>query len=248
MVKINKVFKAVVIIIITIFLSSCDSVNSFLGLDKQVSADILNYISTEIINSNVKLEIYEQEPADIRFPVKPRGTGSAVIIKKEGKKYYIITNNHVVTLSNNTSYYIIEDSLNNRIRAYLVLNDEDYDLAILEFQTNDDLLVMELASKNPKKGELVFSIGSPEGKRNIITVGRILSYQDNEEVDYQVIFHSAVIRTGSSGSMLINEDYKIVGINTWGLKDKIDSEYVEGMATPVEKINEFLEKHDFKIK
>jgi len=236
-----------------IILSSCSFIGNFFQPDNNISANTLNYISTIVINSNLKIETETYTLLFGREIVGPyRGTGSAVIIKKDNKKYYILTNYHVIHLSDEHYHrYMVEDIYNNTAQATLVFKDKDYDIAILEFQSDQSLDVLELAEVNPKIGELVFSIGNPLGKNNIITAGSVLNYSkienENFETDYKVIVHDALIYSGSSGSMLINTNYKIVGLNTWGLGEKVMNDYVRGGATPVEKIRECIEKNNFKI-
>lgn len=226
--------------------SGCTFINNL--FDPKIDTDTLNHISTVVLNSNLKIKTTTYTKVlNTEIPGPLQGTGSGVIIKSIDERYYLLTNYHVVVLSDSYSHrYTVEDIYNNVSSAVLLANDPDYDLAILRFESTEEMEVMPLASSDPKVGELVFSIGSPSGKHNIITAGEVLTYQNIDYVSYEVIIHDAVIRHGSSGSMLINDQYEIVGLNTWGFDDEEEiNDYVIGGATPVTKIIEFLEANGF---
>ncbi|HOA77885.1 MAG: serine protease [Bacilli bacterium] len=248
----KKIIKLMLTFLFVSLLSACFLIDG-LKNEVRIPADTLNYISTVVINSNVKIETETYKSVfGNEIPGPYHGTGSAVIIKKENNKHYIMTNYHVVYLADNYNHrYTVEDIYNNTARANVVFMDKDYDLAVLEFQSVQSLDAIELASKNPKVGDLVFSIGNPLGRNNIITAGKVLGYNkienDKYKTEYDVIIHDAIIRSGSSGSMLINDQYKIVGLNTWGLGEKVINDYVNGGATPVEIIRECLAKNNFKL-
>lgn len=242
----NKIV-LILLLIFTTFLSACDF---DLNFDNKITTSTLNHISTVIMNANVKISTSTYKIEFLQKIEGPyKGFGSGVIIKKEESKgsiyYYVLTNAHVIHLKDEYLHeYKIEDINNNEIEAELVTKNDEYDLAILKFRTEFELSVIELGEINPEVGDTVFSVGSPSGKQNIITAGKILAFTNIKNVEYEVIVHEAIIHSGSSGSMLINEDYELVGINTWGFipeEDAIDESFVKGGATPIEKILEFLE-------
>lgn len=245
----KKIFKAIIMAILTLFLSAC----SFSIFDKPIYSETLNHISTVVMNANVKISTSTYRMEFFHKIEGPyRAFGSGVVFQKEvinnDTYYYVLTNAHVVDLDTEYNHeYEIEDIYNNTISAELILKDFEYDLAILKFKAVNELNVIELASVNPKINETVFSVGSPAGKHNIITAGKILSYIETDKVEYEVIVHDAFIHKGSSGGMLINQKYQLVGINTWGFTEQdetIDENFVKGGATPIEKILEFLEQLD----
>jgi S1-C subfamily serine protease len=245
----KKIILGFLISFILLF-SGCDFE---LTLDNKVETTTLNHISTVIMDANVKISTSTYK---INFFQKVYGphsaVGSGVIIKEEKVNndiyYYVLTNAHVIHLDDEFLHeYEVEDINNNVLTAELITKNENYDLAILKFKAKSELTVIELASKNPRLRDTVFSVGSPSGKQNIITAGKVVAYSEIKNVDYKIIIHEAYIYRGSSGSMLINENYELVGINTWGFvpEDKgIDEDFVRGGATPILKILEFLE-NDF---
>lgn len=243
----KKVLNIIILFFFSISLTAC---NWRLHINEKIDTETLNYISTVVINSNLKIQTQTYRIVlgkQIDGPLS--GSGSGVIIKKDSEFYYVLTNYHVVQLSDQYLHrYQIDDIHNNSSTATFVVGDPNYDLAILKFKSSEDMQVMPFAEQDPKVGDLVFSIGSPSGRHNIITAGKILAIDNIENIDYKVIIHEAWIKNGSSGSMLINKNYQIVGLNTWGFSSKkTDNDYVAGGATPVSKIKEFLEKHEFSL-
>ena len=242
----KKVFQLLILFLISFIVSGCTLVNQL--FEPKIDTDTLNHISTVVLNSNLKIKTTTYTKVfNTEIPGPLQGTGSGVIIKNTDQRYYLLTNYHVVVLSESYYHrYTVEDIYNNVSSAVLLEYDQDYDLAILRFESTEEMEVMSLARSDPKVGELVFSSGSPSGKHNIITAGEVLAYQNINNVSYEVIIHDAVIRHGSSGSMLINQNYEIVGLNTWGFDDEEEiTDYVIGGATPVSKIYEFLKAKGF---
>lgn len=245
----NKLILGLMLLLLTI-LSACN-INIF---ETRISTSTLNHISTVIMNANVKINTSTYKIEFLQRVDGPyKAYGSGVIIKKEvintENHYYVLTNAHVIHLDDNYKHeYKIEDINNEEIIAEVLVKNEDYDLAILKFKTTSELTVIDLAEENPVISNTVFSVGSPAGKQNIITAGKILAFSKIKNVDYEVIVHNAFIYKGSSGSMLINENYQLVGINTWGFvseDEEIEEEFVKGGATPIEKIIEFFGLENF---
>lgn len=246
-----------------ITLTACDS---FLVVNK-ITPETINHISTVVMSANIKVstKVYKKDV----FP-KPEGTykyfGSGVIIKEEeydlDRFYYFLTNYHVIMFEGDYDYlYEVEDIYGNIYHGELVAYSKESDLALLKFVSEIELYVVDLASRNQGINDLVFSVGSPKGKNNIITAGKIIGYKTIEEVNYDVIVHEAYIEKGSSGGMLINIDYELVGLNAWGFKDSTVSEsegssgtqpdapvYLRGGAIPIEIIIYFFNTNNFQIK
>ena len=238
--------KKIIILFLLSFIllfSACD-INQFLKKDN-VNIDTINHISTVIVNSNLKVSTTTREKTFPYLPGPYQASGSSVIFEKLGNTYYLLTNKHVINLAENLHHiYTIEDNYHNTYSADLVQVSTVYDLAILKFESTNDYGIIPLAKENPKVGDIVFSVGSPYGQHNIITAGNVIEYKTIDNVDYEIIIHDAIIRHGSSGSMLINEKYEIVGLNTWGFSSEqgTDEGYVIGGAISVENIRDFIKQ------
>lgn len=211
--------------ILSLLLMSCDKI-------KQES---LNYLSETVVKANVKIEVTSTSG-------QIRGNGSGTIITESQGYYYVITNHHVVYPdSDNTFNYKIIDIDNNDYVATITDISLEKDLAILRFSKINSLEVVKISSKTLKEGNTVFTISNPEGKRNIITTGKISSISIVNETKGKFIFHTAPISKGSSGSMLLNEDGKLIGLNTW-VTDQGSEEKELSIAISLDTIKEFIEK------
>lgn len=170
--------------------------------------------------------------------------GSGFIFKKDTNYYYILTNDHVLISDDraNSEYTFVYDAFFNKYEAEVLCRDSAYDMAVLRVDINPEfptLKSIELANENPKIGDVVISVGQPNGQLNSITIGEVVTYTKNSFVSYQVVMHDAWITNGSSGGMMINTNLEVVGINSWGGSDNTYEEHF-GEASPVDKIKEFL--------
>lgn len=251
--KINLIFLLIILCSIDIL---CISIIGFRMMQKKLvekQVEIMNQISLETVHANLTVYTtgYIIHPFIGSQTVTMQGSGA--IFQEDEKYYYLLTNNHVVYLD--TSYhekeYKVVDYLGNTYEATLIKNDADYDLAILKIEKGKQLLkVLPFASEDPKIGQIVISIGQPDGQRNTVTMGKILNYtrvaikNENDvvsDVSFPVIQHNAPGHQGSSGGVLLNEKLQIIGINYAG-KDEENQVSLTTFAVPLEKIKEFLEK------
>lgn len=181
--------------------------------------------------------------------------GSGVVIDISDGWCYVLTNCHVVEkeegFSNQT--ITVEDPWGGTYTAQIYKNknkaesaiDKSYDLALICFKYDPNkvkhsLLEIELG-EDPKKGDSVISLGTPEGMKNVLTCGEALSYQkintdEITEMDFDVIIHSAVIAHGSSGGPLLDPHGRLIGLNFAGVENQN-----LGCSIPLSKINEFLD-------
>ena len=217
--------------------------------------DTVNRITKELMTSCVTVRATYTE--DRHFaPATAVSTSSGVIIRK-GLVSYVLTNCHSVTLLEGYKKIEIEveDCFGNVYPASVATSgdtaicDPSYDLAILAVGgMSDKLGAIELAAENPSIGERVYSIGSPSGQSNAITVGEITDFLnvklEAEEyltnVEFGVFLHTAEVRQGSSGGALVNSNLQLVGINYAG---KGGDAFSNGYAIPINKIHEFIEKY-----
>lgn len=212
--------------------------------------DLFSSLSLETIKSNVMVYTTCRSLTGIS---RKGGQGSGVIIKEDATSYYVLTNNHVVYCE--PSYprrsYEITDFKMNSYAGEILHFDPDFDLAIVKFPKNLELLVLPFANENPEVNETVIAIGQPEGQINAITFGKVLRYTEIicetceeavSNVSFECILHDAAISKGNSGGMLINTKKEIVGINTFGA-----GESGNGAAVPLEKILEFFSLEGFTL-
>ncbi len=185
-------------------------------------------------------------------PATSKVTGSGVIFKEDADYYYILTNNHVTAEMAGYSTRIISviDCFGTEHQASFIAGDAAYDLALVKIAKGDTpLLALEFAEGDADIGDIVFAIGQPNGIKNSVTIGKMrkldmISGEDADgNLDFSVIWHDAEMDHGSSGGVLINKDFKIVGINYAVGTEKDGDAFICGFAIPLSKLNEFIEKY-----
>lgn len=165
------------------------------------------------------------------------GIGSGVIFDKKDNTYYILTAKHVIDVENSKFKIFTKDTefSGQTIKASDSVNfeipDDNYyesllygkveyisqtdDLAILSFEYNGDLTVLDFNNKELSVNDKIMVIGHPEGNKYRITYGYIKSGLKNVSDD-KVIEHNAYMKQGNSGGVALTEDMKIAGINIAG--------------------------------
>jgi Do/DeqQ family serine protease len=147
-----------------------------------------------------------------------RGLGSGIVVESRGNKKYVITNNHVI---DGADSFTIQFTNGNSYDATLVGTDSRKDLALLMFETRDNIPVAKLGDSNDLYiGDWAIAIGSPLGYEASVTAGIISAIGrpsapglGADFTDY--IQTDAAINRGNSGGALVNIDGEIIGINTW---------------------------------
>ena len=174
------------------------------------------------------------------------GFGSGVIFDKKDNTYYVVTAKHVIDKDNFHFKIFTRDTkftgetINISKDVDFQIPDEEYyeslldgkveyvsdtdDLAILSFQYDGDLTVLEFNKKKLKKNDKIMVIGHPEGNCYKVTYGYIksgleittLKDKRGKLVKEKIVKHNAYMKQGNSGGVALNNDMKIVGINIAG--------------------------------
>ena len=120
------------------------------------------------------------------------------------------------------------------------------DLALISFETDEDLAVMELADADPEIDDRIMCIGNPEGDWFAFSYGKVTSGMEKfgESLGYEsnVMKHSAYINVGSSGGAAVNEQMKLVGITPAASISPDGKDFKFGVLIPVSEINICLEE------
>lgn len=146
------------------------------------------------------------------------GLGSGVIIRDDG---YIITNNHVVDGAEKLMVNIGDDSF----EGTLVGTDPSSDIAVVKIEPGDVKLdKIEIAdSNNLSIGDWVMALGAPLGYEQSATTGIISALGRDSVMEdgnggmtiyANMIQTDAAINSGNSGGALVDDEAKLVGINT----------------------------------
>lgn len=136
-----------------------------------------------------------------------KSLGSGFLISSDG---YLLSNSHVT--SNMTSPTVVMRD-GRQFDAVKVSEDKDYDISLLKISISKaDFL--ELGDANHLfPGQNVITIGNPGGLSFTVTKG-IVSFVGRLINDVPYIQTDAAINRGNSGGPMINEELKVVGINT----------------------------------
>ena len=152
------------------------------------------------------------------------GLGSGVVISKDG---YILTNYHVVEGSSK----LMANVGGEEREATVVGTDESSDLAVIKVDAND-LVPVEIGSSDGlKPGQWVMTLGSPFGLEQSVATGIISAidrtvvvqnsnsmYSYGQQVQPSIysnmIQTDAAINPGNSGGALVDENGKLIGINS----------------------------------
>lgn len=176
-------------------------------------------IAQKVIPTVVEVDVVDVVKAPVQQEFKQYGLGSGVMVRRDGNKVYVLTNNHVVGAAAEIS---VKFSDGRQFAAKLVGTDERKDLALVVFETKEQVPIAQLGdSDNLQVGDWVLAIGNPLGFSSTITSGIVSALGRNsvpgmgtaDFADY--IQTDAAINQGNSGGALVNLRGEVVGINTW---------------------------------
>ncbi|MFP4287228.1 MAG: S1C family serine protease [Candidatus Izemoplasmataceae bacterium] len=168
-------------------------------------------------------------------------TGSGFVIHYEEGVYYALTNYHVLFSSDNIeeSKVSIETLNGESTSASIIALDEARDIALIAFESNEILPIVDIFTRLEiplLDGEFLLAVGNPNGILHVVTFGAYIDLRPIANVDYNVIYHTALIYSGNSGGALVDEDGFLLGMNTWSAFDSDTENY----AIPLNIIHDFL--------
>ena len=148
-------------------------------------------------------------------PEPEEGSGSGWVIDKEG---HIVTNHHVIVGSDVITVTLSDGD---PIAAEVVGSDKQNDIAVLKIKTNPENLfpVKFGESSDLRVGQKVLAIGNPFGLERTLTVGIISSLgrtlrSKTKRLIKDIIQTDAALNQGNSGGPLLDNEGKVIGMNT----------------------------------
>lgn len=161
-----------------------------------------------------------------------KGTGFA--ISSNGT---IITNHHVIEDEKRISVAFPEEGL---FHAEVKASYPDVDLAVLEVD-GESLPHLELAERTAfESDESFYFIGNPLRFTGIANQGTIIDYTQLDNWEKPVMMLDAPVYRGNSGSPVINDEGKVIGVVFATLKH---DEYGKvGLAVPIDYFHENTEQ------
>ncbi|MGH2960932.1 MAG: S1C family serine protease [Solirubrobacterales bacterium] len=167
----------------------------------------------------IQAESAPQGPSALNpFPQPEGGTasGSGFVLDDEG---HILTNAHVVADAREIQVTLGEDE--DPVDAELVGKDTSTDVAVLKVDPDDaELHPLTLGSSSELAvGDPVVAIGNPFGLERTVTTGIVSALQRQIEAPNgfaisDVIQTDASINPGNSGGALLDQDGRVIGINS----------------------------------
>lgn len=140
--------------------------------------------------------------------------GSGFIATGDG---YILTNNHVINGANDITVVLSD---NRKLKAKVVGNDADSDIAVLKVEASG-LVAADLGDSDAMEvGDWVVAIGSPFGLSQTVTSGIVSAVNRDSVADGNITSYDNFIQTdaainpGNSGGPLLNLRGQVIGINT----------------------------------
>lgn len=188
---------------------------------------------------------------------------SGFIFDRDGNTYYALTANHAfqsdfdnwIVLTHTQKLFPISDRTQNEMpeyysqfpRSQVEYADAENDVAIISFQSKEELTVLPFAQNSVLGNEKIAVISSPEGyERNMVTYGKVLSTESEINAlsgkRKNVFLHSAFIDNGSSGSLVLNKNMEICGLNIARADFLWSGKFRNSAAVPSETLLAIIEE------
>ncbi len=161
------------------------------------------------------------------------GVGAGTIWHADG---LIITNHHVIA---GRSSLKVTLSQGRDLPARLLASDPEHDLAALSVQVNNLPTITLGDSRRLQPGQWVLAVGHPWGVPGAVTAGIVIDTGTPPEMAanrgefIQVGLH---LRPGHSGGPLVDEQGRLVGVNTMITGPSV------GLAVPIHIVKQFLQE------
>ncbi len=184
---------------------------------------------------------------DVANEMNRSGLGSGVLVRRAGDQVYVLTNEHVV---GDASEITVALNDGREFDAILVGKDANSDLALVAFQTSEEVPIATLGDSDQLQvGDWAFAVGNPLGFESTVTAGIVSALGRRSTpgsgiaglTDY--IQTDAAVNQGNSGGALVNLNGEVVGINSW-IASRSGGSIGLGFAIPINRakraINEFI--------
>lgn len=147
--------------------------------------------------------------------------GSGFIINSNG---LLITNHHVAHVEGEFRAMRVEvdGEIYHVDAGEYLFADEQRDLYGV-YLDGDNFPYLKINTSLPEKGDVVYSLGHPNGERYVLTKGEVASYYSRMIPLIHIINHTADTAPGSSGSPLLNQYGEVIGVDTWGSSELIQA-------------------------
>ena len=225
---------------------------SYLPNVKEIAQNAMPSIVAITNQSKETIQFWGQE-----YEQDSESTGSGIIVGKSDTELLIATNNHVVQNADQLTVPFSADTENDEdkmVTAQVKGTDSSLDLAVVAVKLDDipqdvmdQIKVIEIGdSDEVNVGDWSIAIGNALGYGQSVTFGiisaldrEVILSTDNGEITQNMIQTDAAINFGNSGGALLDENGRLIGINS----AKASSTGVEGMgyAIPINTAKSVIE-------
>ena len=232
--------------------ASTSSDGSYLPNVKEIAQNAMPSIVAITNQSKETIQFWGQE-----YEQDSESTGSGIIVGKSDTELLIATNNHVVQNADQLTVLFSADTENDEdkmVTAQVKGTDSSLDLAVIAVKLDDipqdvmdQIKVIEIGdSDEVNVGDWSIAIGNALGYGQSVTFGiisalnrEVILSTDNGEITQNMIQTDAAINFGNSGGALLDENGRLIGINS----AKASSTGVEGMgyAIPINTAKTVIE-------
>jgi len=190
------------------------------------------------------------------------GSGAGTVVKKTDKEMYVLTCYHVVEeiielnklglkINAVVGYTLTNEGYIKNLNSFVsfsaevIKHDKNTDLALLKVNFSDpNLDEIKLATQEPQKGDIIYSVGSPLGLLRTVSKGILANKTEG--------FYYADNTTtyGNSGGGLYNKNGELIGVpsNVTGYGGGLDKNQEEtfipesglGLSRDLQTITKFL--------
>ena len=189
--------------------------------------------------------VSSDEDSPFGLPQEGTATGSGFVVDDEG---HIVTNAHVVEGADSVTVSFDEDG--DAVQAEVRGVDTSTDVAVLKVDPSEvpDLTPLPLGdSSKLEVGQPVIAIGNPFGQVRTVTTGIVSGLQRQIEAPNgftipDVVQTDASINPGNSGGPLLDENGRVIGINSQIATGGGQGSVGIGFAVPINTAKELLPK------
>ena len=215
----------IVVLFLSLLFSTSVLAFSSANLYEDTSDDTANFGSNSLIVQDGYHRTIEQVRDATVLVAEKSGFGSGIIITPEG---LILTNYHIIhdiEVENVKIWFYSEEELG-YYTVDLVGIDPFADIALLQINNMPaaklPLVYLELETDvdNYSLAQDVWAIGHPLGMQWSVTKGVINNYKRSSFITAYVrlIQHTALIQKGNSGGPLVDDEGRVLGVNTYVTK------------------------------